>query len=180
MDMSKMGPWARKPTNERATKKEITAWFKAQEQLEKKGDMDGMLAAVDFPVYMVTDDAKGMTEASSTNKEQYVEMMKPFHENMPKDMKARHKQTITVLSDNLAMVTDDFSMTHGKMKMAGRNAGLLVKKDGKWMWKMMVEAGWGGMGEAKPEMKGEMMKKEPAPAKKAASAAPAPMKPMKK
>lgn len=49
------------------------------------------------------------------------------------------------LSDSLVNVVDDFTMTMNKQKISGRNAGLLVKRDGKWMWKTMVEAGWGGM-----------------------------------
>jgi hypothetical protein len=145
MDMSKMGPQARKPTNEAATKKEIEAFFKQMEENMKKGDMEAGLAAVDFPVYMATDDMKGVPEAKEFNREQYTAMMKPMHDNMSKDMKMTHKPTITVLSDSLANVVDEFTMTMGKQKMSGRNGGLLVKRDGQWKWKTMVEAGWGGM-----------------------------------
>lgn len=145
MDMSKMGPEARKPTNEKATKKEIEDFFKKQEEAMKKNDMEAATSAVDFPIYMATDDMKGMPEAKEYGREQYIAMMKPFHDSMPKDMKVTHKPTITVLSDSLANVTDDFTMMMGKQKMSGRNAGLLVKRDGQWKWKVMVEAGWGGM-----------------------------------
>jgi hypothetical protein len=145
MDMSKMGPQARKPTNEAATKKEIMAFFKQMEENMKKGDLEADVAAVDFPVYMVTDDMKGVPEAKEFNREQYTAMMKPAHENMPKDTKMTHKPTITVLSDSLANVVDEYTMTMGKQKMSGRNGGLLVKRDGQWKWKTMVEAGWGGM-----------------------------------
>ncbi|MFL5344692.1 MAG: nuclear transport factor 2 family protein [Hyalangium sp.] len=145
MDMSKMGPEARKPTNEKQTKKEIEDFFKKQEEAMQKGDMEAATAAVDFPIYMATDDMKGTPETKEYNREQYIAMMKPFHDSMPKDTKVTHKPTITVLSDSLANVTDEFTMTMGKQKMSGRNAGLLVKRDGQWKWKSMVEAGWGGM-----------------------------------
>ena len=145
MDMTKMGPRARKPTNESQTKKEVQDFFKKAEETGKKGDMEGMLSRVDFPVYMATDDLKGIPEAKEFSREEYTAMMKPFFENMPKDMKMTHKPTITVLSDSLANVVDDFTTTMGKQKMTGRNAGLLVKRDGQWKWKVMVEAGWGGM-----------------------------------
>jgi len=149
MDMSKAGPWTRKVANEKAVKKEIEDFLKKNEESATKGDMDGMLGHVDFPVYMMTDDAKGKLEANAMTKEQYVAEMKPFYENMPKDTKYTHKYTITLLSDALAMVADDFTMTQGKNKMAGRNASLLGKVDGAWKFKTMVEAGWGGMGEQK-------------------------------
>lgn len=147
MDMTKMGPGARKPTNEKQTKKEVTEFFKQQEELGKKGDMEAALMAYDFPVFMVTDDLKGVPESKLYSREEYVAMMKPFYENMPKDMKMTHKPTIVVLSDSLASFTDEFTMTMGKQKVSGRNAGLLVKVNGQWKWKALVEAGWGGMGE---------------------------------
>jgi acyl-CoA-binding protein len=146
MDMSKMGPGARKPTNEKQTKQEVMDFFKKVEELGKKGDMEGVTAMVDFPVYMATDDLKGVPETKEYSREEYIAMMKPFYENMPKDMKVTHKPTINVLSDSLVMVIDDFSMTMGKQKVTGRNASLLVKRDGQWKWKSMIEAGYGGMG----------------------------------
>ena len=145
MDMSKMGPQARKPTNEKQTKKEIEDFFKKAEESGHTGDLEAMTSMVDFPVYMATDDLKGTPEAKEYTREQYMAMMKPFFEHRPKDMKMTHKPTITVLSDSLVNVVDDFTMTMGKQKTSGRNAGLLVKRDGQWKWKAMVEAGWGGM-----------------------------------
>ena len=145
MDMTKIGPAARKPTNEKQTKQEVTAFFKAMEDAHKKGDFEAVLAAHDFPLFMATDDLKGMPEAKMYSREEYAAEMKPFFENMPKDMKMTHKPTITVLSDSLVNVVDDFTMTMNKQKISGKNSGLLVKRDGKWLWKTMVEAGWGGM-----------------------------------
>lgn len=146
MDMSKMGPWTRKPTNAAKTKQEIVQFFKDEETMAKKGDFNASLDRVDFPVYMVTDDAAGKTESKQYSREEYTAMMKPFYENAPKDMNTAHKPTVTVLSDSLVSFTDAFTMTMGKQKMVGVNSGLLVKVGGVWKWKVMVEAGWGGMG----------------------------------
>jgi len=148
MDFSKMGPNARKPTSESKTRSEIKAFFAEEEKLAKKGDFEAALSRIDFPVYMATDDVKGVPEAKEFTREEYVAMMKPFWENMPKDMRTTHKPTVTVLSDSLVAVIDDFSMSAGKQKMAGKNLSFLVKRDGTWKWKMMAEAGWGGMGAA--------------------------------
>jgi hypothetical protein len=143
MDMSKMGPWTRKPKDEKKVKKDIADLYKQSEAMEKKGDHEAMLAMIDFPVYMGTDDSKGAPTAEEWNQEKYISVMKPFWEHAPKDSKMTHKLTINVLSDSLANVVDDFTMTGGGHKMAGRNMCLLVKKDGQWKWKSMVEAGWG-------------------------------------
>lgn len=148
MDLSKVGAAARKPTNEKQTKQEVMAFFKAMDDAMKKGDMEAMFAAHDFPIFMATDDMKGVPETKMYTREEYIAEMKPYFEGMPKDMKVTHKPTITVLSDSLVNVVDDFTTTTGKQKVSGRNAGLLVKRDGKWLWKSMIEAGWGGMSAA--------------------------------
>lgn len=143
MDMSKMGPWTRKPKNESQVKKEAQAFFKEEDELMKKGDMEAMLARLDFPVFMATDNQKGEPQAKMYTRDEYAKMMKPFYENMPKDMQTKHKPTFTVLSDSMVSFVDDFTTTMGKEKYSGRNSGLLVKRDGKWMWKAMMEPGWG-------------------------------------
>jgi hypothetical protein len=145
MDLSKMGPGARKPTNEKQTRKEVEEFFKKQEEYGRTGNFEAMVASTDFPLYMATDDLKGVPEAREFSREEYVAMMRPFYENMPKDLKMTHKPTVTVLSDSLVIVTDDFTMTLGKQKVTGKNATLLVKRDGQWKWKSMIEAGYGGM-----------------------------------
>ncbi len=145
MDMSKMGPSARKPSNEAATKKEIEAWWKQDEILAAAKNWDAMAARVDFPVFMLTDSVAGVPSGEFNTREQYVAMMKPMWESMPAGTKSVHKLTITVLSDALANVVDDFSVTTGKQTMKGRNASLLAKVAGQWKFKGMVEAGWGGM-----------------------------------
>ncbi|MGQ0505124.1 MAG: hypothetical protein ACT4TC_07355 [Myxococcaceae bacterium] len=145
MDMSKMGPWTRKPANEGAVKKEITEFMKKEEELMKTGDFSALTARIDFPVYMATDDASGNSEAMEYSKEKYVARMKPMMDNMPKDMKTSHKANITVLSDAMVVVTDDCTTQMGKQKYQGRSASMLVKKNGNWMWKVMAEPGWGGM-----------------------------------
>lgn len=145
MDMSKMGPWTRKPTDEGKTKKEIQAFLKEEDALMKKRDFEGMLSRIDFPIFMTTDDSKGMPKAETVDRQKYSEMMRPMFEQMPADHQVTHKPAITVLSDSLAVVHDDFTMTTGGKKYSGKSSCLLVKREGQWRWKSMVEAGWGDM-----------------------------------
>jgi hypothetical protein len=176
MDMTKMGPAARKVTDEKKTKKELEAFFKASDEADKKGDFEAGVAAIDFPVFMATDDLKGVPEARSYSKDEYVAMMKPMMENMPKDIVMAHKRSITVLSDSLATVVDEWTQTMGKMKTNGKNATLVVKVGADWKLKSMVEAGWGGMpGPAAPPPDAKTTAAAPAakPAAPAPAAAPA-------
>lgn len=145
MDMSKVGPWTRKPTNESKTKKEIEAFIKEEDALMKKRDLEASLARVDFPIFMATDDSKGVPKAESFDRQQYADMTKSMLDQMPADTQVNHKLDITVLSDSLVSYTDNYTMTMGGKKYSGRNTALLVKRDGNWKWKAMVEAGWGDM-----------------------------------
>ncbi len=144
-DLTKMGPWTRKPINEAQIRREVTDFFKQEELLMKRGDFDAMAARIDFPVFMATDDAKGVPAAKLFEREEYVSMMKPFYEDWPKDAKVVHRPTITVLSDSLVSYVDDFTMTIGQQRLSGRSNGLIVKRDGQWKWKVMAEAGWGDL-----------------------------------
>lgn len=145
MDMSKMGPATRKVKDEGAVKKEINAFIKEMETIEAKNDFMAMVGQIDFPVMMMTDSTTGGPESKAYSREEYIAMMKPMHDNMPKDLKMKHNTSITVLSDMMATVSDNHTTTIGKEKYEGKSISFITKKNGKWMWKVMAEPGWGGM-----------------------------------
>lgn len=145
MDLSKMGSAGRKPKDEKAVKREIDAFLKEEIELEKRGDFEAMLPRLDFPLFMVTDDSKGVVTSRSYSQQEYVAEMKPWYEQMPKELRMTHKFTVRVLSEALATVEDEHTTVLGKQKVSGRSEALLIKRDGKWKWKSMVEAGWGEM-----------------------------------
>ncbi len=149
MDMSKMGPGARKPKDEKKAKKEVDEFIKKSDAAYAKGDFDAVVAMNDYPIFMATDDLNGAPEARSYSKEEYVAMMKPMFDGMPKDTKMAHKLQVSVLSDSLVNLVDECTTTTGKVKVTAKNSGLLVKVGGEWKWKSVVEAGWGGMADAK-------------------------------
>lgn len=142
-----------KVKNEQADKKEILALFKSMEMAEKKGDLDGAAALVDFPVLMVTDDSKGQATSGTWDKEKWTKVMEPFYKHPMPDVKVTHKANVFMISDSLASVDDQATITHGTKTIRARNSTLLVRKDGRWFVKAMVEGGWG-----------DVMKKEPASA----------------
>lgn len=143
MDLSKVGPWTRKPTNEAKTRKEIEAFFKEEDAIMKKRDVQASLARVDYPVFWATDDSKGIPMGEVYDRQKHEAMVRDMFQQMPADTQMTQKPTITVLSDSMATFTNDFTMTVGGKKYSGRNAGLVVKRDGQWKWKAMYEAGWG-------------------------------------
>ena len=143
MDMTQMGPWTRKPTNEAKTRKEVEAFIKEEDTNMKRRDLNASLARTDFPLFMATDDSKGVPKAEAYDRQRYAEMMKPLYDQMPADSQIRHDLDVTVLSDSLVTFTDKYTWSTGGKNYQGRNAGLLVKQDGQWKWKAFFEAGWG-------------------------------------
>ena len=142
-DMSKMGPMSRPVTKE--DKKGIDETYKASEAAMKAGDANAMADLVDFPVIMLSDSSSGEVKHFNATREQWVAMMAPMMSNMPKDIKMKHKHTPTFLSDTLAVVVEETSMSQGKMKGKWKGFSVMTLKDGKWKWKQMSEAGWGDM-----------------------------------
>ena len=142
MDMSKVGPMSRPVTKE--DKKGIEEFFKASDEAWRTGNLDALLELMDFPLIMMSDDSKGAVGHYSANKEQWAQMMRPMLAGMPKDMKLKQKRTPTFLSDTLAVVVEETSMSLGKVKGKWKGFCVLNKKeDGKWKVKQMAEAGWG-------------------------------------
>jgi ketosteroid isomerase-like protein len=144
-DMTKMGPMTRKVAKE--DKKGIADFYKAWEEGFKKSDINALVALVDFPVIMMSDNSKGEEGHFEANREQWTKMFSAFLAT-PKDVKFSSKQAPTFLSETLAVVIESMNMTAGKTKGSWKGFSVLTLKDGKWKLKQMAEAGWGDMAPA--------------------------------
>jgi Domain of unknown function (DUF4440) len=145
-----MAGWVpRKVTRDQQDKKEIAALCKTMHAAAKSGDLNAAVALVDFPVLMVTDDSKGEATAESWTREKWMEVMAPFYKPMP-GVKMTEKPTIFLLTDSLASLDNQWTMTAGNKTTTGRSSMILIRKDGQWRVKSMVEGGWGDMMKEKP------------------------------
>jgi hypothetical protein len=145
-----MAGWVpRKVTREQQDRKEIAALFAAMHKAGQDGDVNAAAALVDFPVLMVTDDSRGEAKTDSWNKEKWMEVMGPFYKPMP-GVKMSERPTIFLLTDSLASVTNQWTMTAGQKRTTGRSATLLVRTNGQWRIKSMAEGGWGDTMKEKP------------------------------
>jgi hypothetical protein len=159
-----MAGWVpRKVTREQQDRKEIAAFMKQLSEAGKKGDLEAAAALVDFPVLMVTDDSKGEAMTDSWDRERWMEVMRPFYKPMP-GVKMTDKPTVSMLTDSLAAVVNQWTMTAAKKTRSGRSAVLLVRKEGQWRIKSMMEGGWGDMMKEKPASASQAQPSEPAQA----------------
>lgn len=133
------------PADEKKARQQIQGLFKTMEQAGQKGEIETAAGLVDFPVLMLTDTKEGDAVGDSWDEQQWREVMEPFYAQPMKGMRVTHNPKVFLVTEALASVDDDWSMTMGKKKTAGRSSMLLVKKDGEWKIKAMVEGGWGDM-----------------------------------
>jgi hypothetical protein len=146
-----MANWKPKKVTKKDTKG-IDALYKTSDEAWKKGDLAAAEALHDFPVYMMTDNAAGVVSSGEYSKEQWTQMMKPAMEGM-KDVKMSRKVKPTFVTETIAFVEENNTMTVGKGKPeTWTSASIVILKDGKWMFKGGAEGGWGDMmGEKKTE-----------------------------
>jgi len=132
--------------NEKKDRQEIEALLKKMEAASAKGDIDAAMALIDFPVLMVTDDAKGEAGGETWTQAQWSEVMKPFYAKpAPPGSQTQGKRTFVLISDSLALVGAGWTMKMGPKKVSGTSGLILVRKGGAWKAKAMVEGGWGDM-----------------------------------
>jgi len=165
-DAKAMGGMMEGWTPRKVTKEDKKAVTDAMEAMHNKmmngGTMDDMMAAHDFPVFMMTDDKDGNVMMTTVDAAAWKKMMEPSM--TPEAMKGMHdmmakmpkpKMDVFFVTDTIALVDSKMMMPMGKDKMEVRNVQMMILKDGKWLMKGEVEGGWGDM--AKKQM--EEMKK---------------------
>jgi uncharacterized protein (TIGR02246 family) len=152
MDMTKMGPMSRKVTKE--DKKGVEAFYKSWQEAWKKSDINAVADMVSFPVTMISDHADGRGDAVMMSREEWIKEMEPMVKNPPPaNMQVHTKLThIAFLSDTLASVHEETTMTMGKEKHKWAGASMLNMQDGKWKVLMMAEAGWADVMGPKKDM----------------------------
>jgi hypothetical protein len=64
--------------NEKTDRQQIEAFLKKMEVASTKGDIDAAAALIDFPVLMVTDNAKGEGGGEAWVREQWMQVMRPY------------------------------------------------------------------------------------------------------
>ncbi|GEM_PF-3178739 len=130
-------------------KKGVDALYLACDEALKKGDIDALAARIDFPLTMITDTAAGVPVTLQWERQAWVDTMKRSA-GLPKDLKLSKKTKVTFLSDSLAMVEEANEQIIGKAKDRWLSGAVVQRRDGQWMFKAMIEGGWGELVAAPP------------------------------
>lgn len=145
-----------KITDEKQEKKDIEALLEEMHAAYRNGDRAAAAARIQFPILMITDDWKGEVLARSWDRGTWMLAMAPLFDHPAHEMQREHQHNIFVMSDSLASVQDEQSVTIGKKKVTIRSSSILVKKDRGWFVQATVEGGWGNTPIARPVMPAAM------------------------
>lgn len=122
---------------------EITAWFQRYDALTQKGDLEGMASEASFPLTVISDDSQGNGVSQTWTRADFIRVMNDVTAHTPKDLKFDTTRTALMLNENLAVVMTEWRMDDESTPMTTKYADVLVKENGAWKFKTMVQGGWG-------------------------------------
>ncbi len=140
-DLSALGPATRKPKQEKADRQQIEALFQALDAALQSGDLAAYSAAMDFPLTLVTDGASGAPLVVSLDQAAFEKAVAGYLKPPP-HLKVASRRTVVLLSDALAQVVDETTLTLGKTKGTSRSAAVVVRREAGWRLKVLTESGW--------------------------------------
>ena len=136
------GPLSRRVTRE--DRQGIEALFIAAADARQKEDMQTLMTLYDLPIYAGTDNAAGDYQAAECDGEQLRAILTATMQAERKDVSRTERRTPHFLSDSMAMVLVETSVTcNGDALGSYASAILVIKNGGQWRFKSGVEAGHG-------------------------------------
>ena len=136
------GPLSRRVTHE--DRQGIEALFVAAADAWRKEDMQTLMTLYDLPIYAGTDNAAGAYQAAECDDEQLRAILTATMQAEPTDVSRTERRIPHFLSDSVAMVLVETSVTrNGDALGSYTSAILVIKTGGLWRFKSGVEAGHG-------------------------------------
>ena len=136
------GPLSRRVTHE--DRHGIEALFVAAADARRKEDLQTLMTLYDLPIYAGTDNAAGAYQSTECGDEQLRAILTATIRTERKDTSRTERRTPHFLSDSMAMVLVENSVTrNGDALGSYTSAILVIKSGGRWRFKSGVEAGHG-------------------------------------
>jgi hypothetical protein len=122
---------------------ELDAFFAARQQAIHTGQMHLLFAQEDYPVFFQTDDASGKPVTFIMDHERYLEMMSQVGPYFPRVPLQHGPRDYIFLTDTMVIAHQVDTYDFGAEKASWRSANILVKRDGQWKNKGIIEGGFG-------------------------------------
>lgn len=121
----------------------VMEWFKKCDSLVASHDVGALVTQAHFPITVITDDSQGECVTQHWDEDAFRASLEN-NESNPSTTIENSRQPI-FLNQNLAVVVTESTVTTGDNVQRMRYADVLVKKNGEWKFKSMIQAGWGDM-----------------------------------
>ncbi len=120
----------------------VAAMYKVRDEAHKNGGWEVLRTTVDFPITIASDDAEDEAVVYECDEQAFVERTHKIMRMVP-NSPVQHQRRFVFLSDHLVLNLEENHVAVGQETLHFKAAHLVVKKDGAWKVKMVVEGGWG-------------------------------------
>ena len=121
----------------------LMAWFKNYDALAANNNADAMIKEAHLPITVITDDSNGECVTQQWDESAFRASIEGNASNP--NTKIKNDRQPFFLSQNLAVVITEAMVTSGENVQYMRYVDVLVKRNGEWKFKSMMQAGWGDM-----------------------------------
>jgi hypothetical protein len=126
--------------------KSLMDWFAAYDASAEKNDVEAMSDKALFPITVITNDSHGNCITQEWDRTTFVQSMgMAMAGTNPAEIKMENHREPVFLNKDLAVVITNSTVTIGDQVQHLRYADVIVKMNGEWKFKSMIQAGWGDM-----------------------------------
>ena len=126
--------------------KSLMEWFAKYQSHVLKNELDEMAAMAVFPLVVVTDDSDGNYVSQDWDIATFKQAMDLTSQGVDlASITIENNRNPIFLGENLAVVITDAVTTISGQSNQSRYADIMVKQDGEWKYKSMIQSGWGDM-----------------------------------
>jgi hypothetical protein len=115
--------------------------YRDRDEAHKRGDWELLRTTVDFPMVMSTDSTDGGAETYTCGEDEFRERAGNAMRLVPRSP-VQHQRRFIFLSDHLVLNLEENHVKVGDEVLNFKASHVVIRKDGKWKVKMVVEGGW--------------------------------------
>lgn len=121
----------------------VEAWFKNYDALVKTSDVEKMIEEAYLPITVITDDSNGDCVAQQWDTDAFRASIEGNASDP--DTSIQNDRQFHFLNQNLVIAITESTVATKDTVQRMKYADVLVKRDGKWKFKCMIQTGWGDM-----------------------------------
>ena len=127
-------------TEDRAS---LDAWFEEYDGHCVKNNIERMADMAVFPLNLISDDSAGNGRSAQWDRGQFIATMSHVMGEGSQEVAFRNARTPVFLSASMAVVFTHSVVTAGDRTHEMDYADVLVRRNGIWAFKTMIQSGWG-------------------------------------